>query len=94
MNKKDLAVVIPLVVLALAWGPIYSRFFAKPQPVVESSAPSTISGTTEISAPSNEVVAPIKEILSIPKNAEELVLSNDKLSLDMARLLKRFLKIM
>ncbi len=91
MNKKDLIVVIPLVVLALAWGPIYSRFFAKPQPAVELAEPTIIPRETEFTAPKTELeskvsesVAALQKTLEAIENADKVVLENENVSLTLS----------
>ncbi|MFC1467206.1 membrane protein insertase YidC [Verrucomicrobiota bacterium] len=88
MNKKDLPFIIPLIILAVAWGPIYSKFLKKEQPaaeIVQAPAAKPVAGETELKArveKTTEAVAEVKAVVA--ENAEEIVLENDKLVLTLS----------
>lgn len=85
MNKKDLPIVIALVVLALAWGPVYNKFFKKEVPVVQTPATQPVSGETALSAvPDKAEAAVVPAMPAIAQGATEVVLENDKIVLTLS----------
>jgi YidC/Oxa1 family membrane protein insertase len=88
MNKKDIPIIALLVILMMSWSTIYKKFIQKEQPApiaIETPAATPSFGDTDLNAVAETAVAAVTEaIQTVAKNAEQIVLENDKLSLTLS----------